>query len=217
MRRCLPFLFLLTACPGPKGQSAPPAYTPANSPEPATICRAESDAAKAAREGAIGEESADLGEVAARSVFALAECERRAFDALPLSQADAADEIEALRGQYQTARNLYGEVRNYHRPRWLVASRVRDGDLALAFRAKIERTAPPSRPAERAAWPTDRADLLVFLDGEALKAYREALEAAETFPTVKDDAEIVVLLASACAGATRIDPATPGRYRACSR
>jgi hypothetical protein len=205
---------LVAACGA--GQPAHgPKYTPVDSPEPPTDCPTENEAAKNARANAIGADDMGAAEVAAEKVFALAECERKVFDAEQLSAADP-DELRDLRDKFQSIANLYEEVTNYQTPKWAVAGLVRDGELSQAYAKKLR--AIPARPGtEEAVDAEEVAKLSTVIDEEGRALLTKALDASETlWQTTPDDADLRGWLATACAGVRR-----PGAslatttYRAC--
>lgn len=210
--RFLVVLLLCVACGGGQKTEAAPAYTPENTPEPPTSCPIEARAAREARERAIGEEGMTPQDEAARAVFELAECERRHFDEIQIVGRDPTV-IEELKVHFQSARNLYGEVVNYGVPRWVVAGHTRLGDLFASFGGKIAALAPS--PGEKA--DPDTAAMDERLTMEAGKAYREALDAAETWPAmVADDPSVATWVLAACHGVDRWQPGLSARYRVCS-
>jgi hypothetical protein len=214
VRAFLPLLLVVVGACGGGGQQtqAAPSYTPENSPEPPTACPIEHREAREARERAIGEEGMTAQDEAAKAVFELAECERRLFDEIQLLGSDPTV-IEELKVHFQSARNLYTEVVNYAVPRWVVAGHTRLGDLFSSFGGKIATLAPS--PAEKPDPETAAMDERLTM--EAGKAYREALDAAETWPAmVNDDPLVGTWVLASCRGVDRWQSGLSARYRICN-
>lgn len=205
---------LLAACGGgqQKPEPAPP-YDPSNAPEADTRCPDERKAADAAREAVLGEERMGLAEEAATAVFAEAECERRLFDDISLIHARDQSDLMDLRDHFQSAKNLYAEVVNYQVPRWVVAGHVRTGDLFMAFRDKVRDMTPDGEST-----PPDLAAMDEQLKVDAAKAYRLALDAADSWPNLRaEDAEIAEWLAATCDQMVKLEPQTVARSTSCHR
>ncbi len=210
-----PILLLALAACGAANQKPEPAppYDPANAPEAETRCPDERAASKAAREQALGEERMGPAEAAAAAVFAEAECERGLFDAISLLHAKDQSDLMDLRDHFQSAKNLYAEVVNYQAPRWVVAGHVRTGDLYLAFRDKVREMTPDGEsPAP------DLAVMEEQLKVDATKAYRFALDAADSWPNlIREDDQVAGWVASTCDAMVKLEPQTVARSNSCHR
>jgi hypothetical protein len=204
----------LAAC-GPRSQKPEPAphYDPANAPEADTRCPEQRKAADAAREAALGEEQMGLAEQAAAAVFAEAECERELFDGISIAHARDQSDLMDLRDHFQSAKNLYTEMVNYQVPRWVVGGHVRTGDLYMAFRDKVREMTPDGE--------TPAPDLAVMeeqLKVDATKAYRFALDAADSWPNlIKEDDQISDWVAATCDVMVKLEPQTVARANSCHR
>jgi hypothetical protein len=209
MARVLVFL-VLAACGGPSTLPAPPPYTPAASPEPATACPDQRAEANQAREVVLEDETAARREAVAEAVFAHAECERVQLDQRAVrapTQAQLIEQIRDARLQYQNALNLYQEVANYEVLRWSVGARSRAGDLELAFGDLLRAVRPPddmSAPNERAGFLAELGDLAQTFDANAVAAHTVALETAALVPTLAaEDARVREWIAASCRALAR--------------
>jgi hypothetical protein len=206
-----------------KGTPRGPEYTPTASPEAESPCPDEWQAAKQAREDALGAEG--QAEVAARAqvaaaVLAQGECELRGFQRQPV-RADTEEamlgELRELRDRFRSAKNLFDEVLNYEVMRLSVGALARLGDLHAAYAAKLRAAPPPvdaRDPGSRSEFRQELRELAEALDGEAAVAYAAALRARGA---VDLDPGVGEWTAAACAGLERLDPRRFGRESLCVR
>jgi hypothetical protein len=223
MKLCAAVLLALVGCGGAgkgggSGLEAPPPYTPETTPEPPTRCPIEARAAREAREQAIGEDSARLGDSAAKAVFAHAECERKHFDAVFVGGGADPTVVQELKIHFQGAKNLYAEALNYQVPRWVVGSHTRLGDLYTSFATKVHLLSTPPGSGAPASPDPDVAAMDERLKMDAGKSYRAALDAAELWPALaEDDVDVAAWIAIACKGIDRWQQGLSQRYRVCTR
>lgn len=227
-RSRVPLLALLVSatsavgCGGPQRPPGPPPYDPVNSPEPATACPDQREAAKAAREDLLEDDSAAAREAAAAAVFAQAECERHQFDALAVdapTQDALAEKLRAARTQYFTAKNLYEEVARYQLLRWVIGADTRIGELCSAFADKLRRVAVPAELAERAEranFLTEMSRFAQIYDHEATLAFAGALRAADGAESlVHSDTAVQEWIQSSCTSLSYLDPTTQRSLTLC--
>jgi hypothetical protein len=211
----------LVGC-GPKQPAAAPAYTPVNSPEPATACPELRDAAKRAREDLLELGSSEARVAAAAAVFAHAECERRQFDAMGVdapTQDALVERLRAARGRYQDVRNLYEEVGRYQALRWAIGAGSRLGELCDAFAEKLRRVAVPGEirdPDERTAFLAEIGEYAAIYDHEALIAHAGALRAADgAISLVRSDTDVRTWVETSCLALSYLDATTHRSLELC--
>lgn len=213
----------VAACGGQR-LPPPPPYTPESTPEPETACPRERDAAKAARERALGAADATVKAAAAEAVFAHAACEHRQFESMQIESVDVdlfKASIRDLKGQLFTVKNLYDEVTSYNLPHWSVGAYTRLGNLYAGYAAKLRASEPGpgiDDPGQRSTWRQEVDALARPVDLDAAAFYGRALEIADLGPDAfRAEAPMSDWIRAACAGLGRIDRAGPGRYRSCAR
>lgn len=215
-------LAMAAACGGSVTPPRGPKHTPVNSPEAASACPDQRDAAKTAREELL--EASGAARVAASSraaaaVIEQAECEQQAFTAMTVdagTQVAMTERIKVVRRQYQDARNLYEEVDTYSDARATVRAGVRLADLHEAFAKKIETLPTPvdlADPVGRASWRGDLRDLVATFQVEAALAASKALDASAG--VTETDAEVTGWIGSACEKVKRLDPDGAARFTQC--
>ena len=223
MRRLAPALCFLGACASMSGPPRGPSYEPLNTPEARSGCPKEAEAAKQAREDAIGADDSGPREKAAQAVFAQAECERRLFDALHIdgvSPEDFKQSVAEAKAQFYTAQNLYLEVVAFNIPGWTVAGYSRTGDLYAAYAGKLRKSDPGPGVGEgtgRATWLAEVEPIARPVDHDALDYYGKSLDVVMMGPpNFADDPAVAPFVKSACkaiaAGApSRLDGYPPCR------
>jgi hypothetical protein len=211
----------LAACAG-AGPPHGPEYDPSNTPDAHSGCPGEANAAKKAREDALGAEGSEAREGAAAAVFAQAECERRLFDALVIegvSPEDFKGSIGAAKAQFYTAQNLYLEVVAFNLPEWAVAGYARAGDLMAAYAGKLRKSDPGPGVGEgtdRAVWLSEIEEVAKPVDRDALDLYGKALDVVMMGPSnFGDEPRIAPFVKSACRAISTGAPAKLDGYPPC--
>jgi len=197
-----------------------PEHDPVNSPEAASRCPEQWQAAKGAREQLIGatydqRERADG--VAAQAVLAQADCEAGEFarwtiDAGP--QAMVTAELAGSRRQYQTALNLYQEVASTHEGEFRVLALTGAARLHMHFADKLAGLPMPSDTrdsAGRRQWTLQQLELGQYFASEAQAAASAAVDLVGDAPG--GGGELAQAWAQCCQILAAVDPR--GRPAAC--
>lgn len=215
-------LWIASACGGPMTPPRGPKHDPVNSPEAASACPDQRDAAKTAREElleASGSARVEASAKAAAAVIEQAECEHKAFEAMTVdagTQVAMTERVKVVRRQYQDARNLYEEADGYGDARAAVKAGVKLAALHETFGKKIEGLATPVDlvdPVGRASWRDDLRTLVATFQVEAALAASKALDASAGVS--ETDAEVGGWIRSACETVKRLDPDGAARFTQC--
>ncbi len=218
----LTFLAAAGCGSGSSGIAPPPPYTPVNTPQAATECPAERDAAQEAREDLLEHGQAAHRERAAERVFAHAECERARFDAMPIPVDREDMMIESLRAarmQYQTALNLYAEVGKYQVLRWSVGAHTRTGALAAKFADRLRTVNAPADMTDKVDRINFVSDLAAFAEDyerQAAIAHQAAVETAALLPALAaGDAQVSGWVQASCDALSYLSPSARSELASC--